>query len=84
MEGLVRGGKAFSGVAACAAAGASVTNGIYIFLQLCDLYENDCIFDKFDCSISGDGKHFCTGTYSNFFRWGRPLLEAQLNGSLVS
>lgn len=36
--------------------------------QLCDLYENDCIFDKFDCSISGDGKHFCTGTYSNFFR----------------
>ncbi len=37
-------------------------------LQLCDLYENDCIFDKFDCSMSGDGKNFCTGTYSNFFR----------------
>ncbi|GAB4823303.1 hypothetical protein N2152v2_010349 [Parachlorella kessleri] len=36
--------------------------------KLCDLYENDCIFDKFDCSISGDGKHLCTGTYSNFFR----------------
>lgn len=49
--------------------------------KLCDLYENDCIFDKFDCSMSGDGKHFCTGTYSNFFRvagkdGGAELLEA--------
>ena len=25
--------------------------------KLCDLYENDCIFDKFECSISGDGKY---------------------------
>ncbi|KAG1456024.1 hypothetical protein G6F56_006929 [Rhizopus delemar] len=24
--------------------------------KLCDLYENDCIFDKFECSFSGDGK----------------------------
>jgi serine/threonine-protein phosphatase 2A regulatory subunit B len=24
--------------------------------SLCDLYENDCIFDKFECMISGDGK----------------------------
>lgn len=23
--------------------------------KLCDLYENDCIFDKFECSFSGDG-----------------------------
>ena len=38
-------------------------------LQLCDLYESDCIFDKFDCAMSGDGKYFATGTYSNFFRW---------------
>jgi serine/threonine-protein phosphatase 2A regulatory subunit B len=36
--------------------------------RLCDLYENDCIFDKFDCCASGDGRHFATGTYSNFFR----------------
>lgn len=25
--------------------------------KLCDLYENDCIFDKFECMFSGDGKY---------------------------
>lgn len=25
--------------------------------KLCDLYENDCIFDKFECSVSHDGKY---------------------------
>jgi serine/threonine-protein phosphatase 2A regulatory subunit B len=24
--------------------------------KLCDLYENDCIFDKFECTFSGDGR----------------------------
>lgn len=24
--------------------------------KLCDLYENDCIFDKFECTFSGDGQ----------------------------
>lgn len=24
--------------------------------KLCDLYENDCIFDKFECTFSGDGE----------------------------
>ncbi len=24
--------------------------------KLCDLYENDCIFDKFECNFSGDGR----------------------------
>ena len=24
--------------------------------KLCDLYDNDSIFDKFDCTFSGDGK----------------------------
>lgn len=24
--------------------------------KLCDLYENDCIFDKFECIFGGDGK----------------------------
>lgn len=23
--------------------------------KLCDLYDNDCIFDKFECHLSGDG-----------------------------
>eukprot|EP00965_Chrysotila_dentata_P172995 5709144-Pleurochrysis_carterae.AAC.2 len=25
------------------------------------LYESDCIFDKFDCEWSHDSKHVCTG-----------------------
>lgn len=33
--------------------------------KLCDLYENDCIFDKFECTFSGDGSHMMTGSYSN-------------------
>lgn len=35
--------------------------------KLCDLYENDCIFDKFECCTSGDGKFVMTGSYSNCF-----------------
>ncbi|KAF8575212.1 protein phosphatase 2A regulatory subunit PR55 [Ramaria rubella] len=36
--------------------------------KLCDLYENDCIFDKFECTFSGDGSHVLTGSYHNYFR----------------
>jgi serine/threonine-protein phosphatase 2A regulatory subunit B len=36
--------------------------------KLCDLYENDAIFDKFECAMSSDGEHVATGTYSNLFR----------------
>ena len=32
-------------------------------LQLCDLYENDSIFDKFECCLSGDGMRVATGSY---------------------
>lgn len=32
-------------------------------LQLCDLYENDSIFDKFECCISGNGLRAATGSY---------------------
>ncbi|KAI8984174.1 protein phosphatase PP2A regulatory subunit B [Mycotypha africana] len=35
--------------------------------RLCDLYENDCIFDKFECTFSGDDSHVMTGSYSNNF-----------------
>lgn len=35
--------------------------------KLCDLYENDCIFDKFECTWSGDGEHILTGSYNNNF-----------------
>ncbi|OAD69504.1 hypothetical protein PHYBLDRAFT_178043 [Phycomyces blakesleeanus NRRL 1555(-)] len=35
--------------------------------KLCDLYENDCIFDKFECTFSGDDRSVLTGSYSNTF-----------------
>jgi len=36
--------------------------------KLCDLYENDCIFDKFEACWSGNGKQIVTGSYHNLFR----------------
>ncbi|KAL2515312.1 Serine/threonine protein phosphatase 2A 55 kDa regulatory subunit B beta isoform [Forsythia ovata] len=36
--------------------------------KLCDLYNNDAIFDKFDCCLSGYGLHLATGSYSNHLR----------------
>ncbi|KMT17990.1 hypothetical protein BVRB_2g033360 [Beta vulgaris subsp. vulgaris] len=36
--------------------------------RLCDLYENDSIFDKFECCLSGDGQRVASGSYSNLFR----------------
>ncbi|KAI8076887.1 protein phosphatase PP2A regulatory subunit B [Halteromyces radiatus] len=35
--------------------------------RLCDLYENDCIFDKFECTFSADGNSVLSGSYSNTF-----------------
>jgi len=35
--------------------------------KLCDLYENDCIFDKFECAISHDSNLVLTGSYNNMF-----------------
>ncbi|KAI7751038.1 hypothetical protein M8C21_028437, partial [Ambrosia artemisiifolia] len=40
----------------------------YLRPQLCDLYENDSIFDKFECCLSGDSQRVATGSYSNLFR----------------
>ncbi|KAL5035058.1 hypothetical protein BDV3_004522 [Batrachochytrium dendrobatidis] len=39
----------------------------HIKTKLCDLYENDFIFDKFECTFSGDGSQVLTGSYSNYF-----------------
>jgi serine/threonine-protein phosphatase 2A regulatory subunit B len=55
--------------------------------KLCDLYENDCIFDKFECSIAGNGQHMLTGSYNNSFHiydaQGKTdiALEASKNGT---
>ncbi|KAJ1987951.1 protein phosphatase 2A regulatory subunit cdc55 [Dimargaris cristalligena] len=35
--------------------------------KLCDLYENDCIFDKFECTLSGNNAYAMTGSYNNYF-----------------
>ncbi|XP_016444925.2 serine/threonine protein phosphatase 2A 55 kDa regulatory subunit B beta isoform isoform X3 [Nicotiana tabacum] len=40
----------------------------YLRPKLCDLYENDSIFDKFECCLSGDSLRVATGSYSNLFR----------------
>jgi len=34
---------------------------------LCDLYESDCIFDKFEVATSSTGDHMLTGSYTNQF-----------------
>uniref|UniRef100_A0A7N0V3L0 Serine/threonine-protein phosphatase 2A 55 kDa regulatory subunit B n=1 Tax=Kalanchoe fedtschenkoi TaxID=63787 RepID=A0A7N0V3L0_KALFE len=36
--------------------------------KLSDLYNDDTIFDKFDCCVSGRALHFATGSYSNHLR----------------
>jgi len=33
--------------------------------KLCELYENDCIFDKFECALSKDGSQVITGSYDH-------------------
>ncbi|XP_036674047.2 protein phosphatase PP2A 55 kDa regulatory subunit isoform X1 [Drosophila suzukii] len=40
----------------------------YLRAKLCSLYENDCIFDKFECCWNGKDSSIMTGSYNNFFR----------------
>ncbi|XP_049777692.1 protein phosphatase PP2A 55 kDa regulatory subunit isoform X1 [Schistocerca cancellata] len=40
----------------------------YLRSKLCSLYENDCIFDKFECCWNGNDTSIMTGSYNNFFR----------------
>jgi len=39
----------------------------YLKSKLCDLYENDCIFDKFECNFGPGGEYAVTGGYNNLF-----------------
>ena len=58
--------------------------------KLVDLYENDCIFDKFECCMSHNGEYIASGSYSNTLRvFGvhdgtDELLEASLNPTNVN
>ncbi|XP_021564966.1 serine/threonine-protein phosphatase 2A 55 kDa regulatory subunit B gamma isoform-like [Carlito syrichta] len=40
----------------------------YLRSKLCSLYENDCIFDKFECAWNGSDSMTMTIAYNNFFR----------------
>ncbi|KAL3319052.1 Serine/threonine-protein phosphatase 2A 55 kDa regulatory subunit B beta isoform [Cichlidogyrus casuarinus] len=40
----------------------------YFRRKLCLLYENDSIFDKFECKWSQDDRHILTGSYNYYFR----------------
>jgi len=40
----------------------------HIKSKLYELYENDCIFDKFECAFSHNDLHVLTGSYSNNFQ----------------
>ena len=35
--------------------------------KLCDLYENDCIFDKYEVAVGNTNQQFMTGSYNNTF-----------------
>lgn len=39
----------------------------HLLTKLYDMYENDCIYDKFDCEWSPDSSYILTGSYSNIF-----------------
>nr|XP_058910964.1 serine/threonine-protein phosphatase 2A 55 kDa regulatory subunit B delta isoform isoform X5 [Kogia breviceps] len=59
----------------------------YLRSKLCSLYENDCIFDKFECCWNGSDSAIMTGSYNNFFRmfdrttWRDVTLEASRENS---
>ncbi|CAG2109565.1 unnamed protein product [Medioppia subpectinata] len=40
----------------------------YLRSKLCSLYENDYIFDKFECCFNGTDSYIMTGSYNNFFK----------------
>lgn len=50
--------------------------------KLCDLYENDSIFDKFECAFNHDGSLVMSGSYSNLLR-STPLNDPLRSSQLV-
>lgn len=40
----------------------------YLRSKLCSLYENDFIFDRFECGWNGSDSAIISGSYNNFFR----------------
>lgn len=58
-------------------------HAVRVSLQLCNLYENDCIFDKFECAVSGDANNVLTGSYSNmchmYDRYGQSMASLEVS-----
>ena len=54
--------------------------------KLCDLYDSDCIFDKFQFSVNQAGDRFLTGSYHNGFQIYKKdgSVEASLKATLPS
>lgn len=52
--------------------------------RLCDTYENDAIFDKFEVQFSGDNKSVMTGSYNNNFMIYPNAVSSQDNHKLVA
>lgn len=50
--------------------------------RLCELYENDSVFDKFECSFNYDGSSIITGSYSNYMKICR--VSSTLNDSTAA
>ncbi|EHB15283.1 Serine/threonine-protein phosphatase 2A 55 kDa regulatory subunit B delta isoform [Heterocephalus glaber] len=59
----------------------------YLRSKLCSFYENDCIFDKFECCWNGSDSVIMTRSHNNFFRisdrntWRNFTLEASRENS---
>lgn len=49
--------------------------------RLCDTYENDAIFDKFEVQFSGDSKSVMTGSYNNNFMIYQNSVTPECKGS---
>ena len=48
--------------------------------RLCDLYENDSVFDKFECAFNYDGSSIVSGSYNNYLK----VSELTSEGSTVN
>jgi len=58
---------------------ASIPIHDYLRPKLCDLYENDCIFDKFEGNWGPTGSNVLTGGYSNYFH----VIDWERDSSIV-
>lgn len=49
--------------------------------RLCDLYDNDSVFDKFECSFNYDGSSILSGSYNNYLKVTNANASANANAN---